>query len=80
MTKPTIALVRYQLANQGLKESIELCDGFKDLKPDDRVLIKPNLVGPSRSGSGGCRLADPSTLTPGPSPLGRGAIKTEKIP
>lgn len=45
MTKPTIALVRYRLANQGLKESIELCDGFKNLKPNDHVLIKPNLLG-----------------------------------
>jgi uncharacterized protein (DUF362 family)/Ni,Fe-hydrogenase III small subunit len=27
-----------------LKRSIELCDGFKNLCPSDRVIIKPNLV------------------------------------
>ncbi len=45
MTQPTVALVRYQSPNKSLKESIELCDGFKNLKANDNVLIKPNLLG-----------------------------------
>lgn len=41
---PKIALVKYTASPDSLKESIALCDGFKDLKPSDSVLIKPNLV------------------------------------
>ena len=41
---PKISLVKYTASPDSLKDSIALCDGFKDLKPTDSVLIKPNLV------------------------------------
>jgi len=41
---PKISLVKYTDSPNSLKDSIALCDGFKNLKPTDRVLIKPNLV------------------------------------
>ena len=44
MTKPTVALVRYQNTHGSLQKAIELCNGFKDLKANDEVIIKPNLV------------------------------------
>ena len=44
MTYPEVALVDSRSAPESLKEAIELCDGFKGLKRDDRVLIKPNIV------------------------------------
>ena len=39
-----IALVKYTASPDSLKNCIALCDGFKNLKPSDSVLIKPNLV------------------------------------
>lgn len=41
---PKIALSTYTASPDSLRRCIALCDGFKDLKPSDRVLIKPNLV------------------------------------
>ncbi|RJP91604.1 MAG: DUF362 domain-containing protein [Desulfobacteraceae bacterium] len=39
-----ISLVKYTNSPDSLKTGIALCDGFKDLKQTDSVLIKPNLV------------------------------------
>jgi uncharacterized protein (DUF362 family) len=44
MAKPAVALIRYQNSLRSLREAIELCGGFKGLKANDKVLIKPNLV------------------------------------
>lgn len=44
MTRSKVALVDSKTASESIKEAIVLCDGFKGLKTDDRVLIKPNLV------------------------------------
>lgn len=41
---PKIALVTYVNSPDSLKKCIDLCDGFKNLKPTDSVLIKPNLL------------------------------------
>ena len=40
--KPVVSLVKYDDIGSVAK-AIELCDGFKDLKPSDRVLLKPNI-------------------------------------
>lgn len=40
--KPIVSLVRYKDASS-VAEAIRLCQGFKNLKPSDRVLIKPNI-------------------------------------
>lgn len=40
----TIALGKYKKDKGVLKKTIELCNGFKNLKPSDKVVIKPNLV------------------------------------
>ena len=40
--KPVVSLIKYDDINSVAK-AIELCDGFKDLKPSDRVLLKPNI-------------------------------------
>lgn len=38
------AVVKYDGTINSLKGAIELCNGFEKLKPDDRVLLKPNIV------------------------------------
>ncbi len=42
--KSVVSLIQYRRSPDSLKESITLCDGFAALKPNMRVLIKPNLV------------------------------------
>ncbi|MBW2539183.1 MAG: DUF362 domain-containing protein [Deltaproteobacteria bacterium] len=44
MARSTVALIRYTHADNSLQKAVELCDGFKNLKANDNVLIKPNLV------------------------------------
>lgn len=39
-----VALTAWGEKGEGVREAIELCDGFKDLDPSMRVLLKPNLV------------------------------------
>lgn len=39
-----VSIEKYTSSPESLKKSIELCEGFKNLAPSDRVLIKPNLV------------------------------------
>ncbi len=46
--KPVVSIVKYENLSS-ISKAIELCNGFKDLKPTNRVLIKPNIAG---SGSG----------------------------
>jgi uncharacterized protein (DUF362 family) len=43
--KPLVSIKRYEKSPDSLRELVELCAGFESLKPGDRVLIKPNLVG-----------------------------------
>jgi uncharacterized protein (DUF362 family) len=40
--KPVVSVVKYKDMNS-VAEAISLCDGFKNLKPGDRVLLKPNI-------------------------------------
>ncbi len=40
--KPVVSIVGYKNLNS-VAEAINLCDGFKNLKSSDRVLLKPNL-------------------------------------
>ena len=40
--KPVVSIIRYQDISS-VAEAIELCKGLKNLKPSDRVLLKPNL-------------------------------------
>ena len=39
-----VAVVRYDGTPNSLKKAIELCDGFKELKPDHKILLKPNIL------------------------------------
>jgi len=41
---PIISLTQYSQSPDSMKTAIELCGGFKNLKPSDKVMIKPNLV------------------------------------
>jgi len=43
MNQP-VSIVTYTQSPDSLKQCVELCEGFKNLRPSDRVLIKPNLV------------------------------------
>ena len=40
----SVALIKRDDRSNPIKSAIELCNGFSELKPDHRVLIKPNLV------------------------------------
>lgn len=40
--KPLVSIVKYKDVSS-IAEVIQLCEGFKNLKPSDRVLLKPNL-------------------------------------
>ena len=40
--KPVVSLVKYESVDSVAKV-IELCEGFKDLKPGSRVMLKPNI-------------------------------------
>lgn len=44
MHKPKVSVVNYRNPYQSLKEALDLCSGLKDLRKDDKILIKPNLV------------------------------------
>jgi len=45
MNKPVVSLSRYKKFPDSVIEIISLCNGLNDLKLDDQVFIKPNLVG-----------------------------------
>lgn len=40
----SVALIKREDYDNPVKSAIELCKGFSELKPDNNVLIKPNLV------------------------------------
>jgi len=40
--KPVVAIVKYEDIGS-VASAIEMCEGFKTLKPSDRVLLKPNI-------------------------------------
>jgi len=45
MAKPVVSLVKCGDPYRSVRKAIELCDGFSGLQRDDRILIKPNIVG-----------------------------------
>ena len=44
MSSPCVSVVRYKDPYDSLKEAIDLINGLEDFHPQDRILIKPNLV------------------------------------
>ncbi len=44
MTKQSVSIVKYQENHDTVRNALKLCDGFKGLKANDKVLIKPNIV------------------------------------
>jgi uncharacterized protein (DUF362 family) len=44
MTKQSVSIVKYRENRETVRNALELCDGFKGLKANDKVLIKPNIV------------------------------------
>jgi len=46
----TVALIKKSDYSNALEAAIEMCGGFKQLKPEHKVLIKPNLVIGGRRG------------------------------
>ena len=45
MEKPLVSIKRYKKSPDSLRELIDLSRGFEELKPNQHVLIKPNIVG-----------------------------------
>jgi|GEM_PF-5673162 len=41
---PIVSIVKVNDVYESLKESLELCNGLQQLKTEDRILIKPNIV------------------------------------
>ncbi|MEW6377449.1 MAG: DUF362 domain-containing protein [Thermodesulfobacteriota bacterium] len=39
-----VAIVKYDGTSNALKKAIELCGGFEELKADDKILLKPNIL------------------------------------
>lgn len=39
-----VSIVKQDGKGDSLRKAIDLCDGFKDLKKDQKILIKPNYV------------------------------------
>lgn len=44
MGKPVVSIVKAKNVYESLKEALDLCDGLAGFKPEDKVLIKPNIV------------------------------------
>ena len=44
MTKQAVSIVKYRENQETIKRAVQLCDGLKELKESDKVLIKPNIV------------------------------------
>jgi uncharacterized protein (DUF362 family) len=42
--RETVAVVKYEGTPDALENAIELCDGFDGLKPNHRILLKPNIL------------------------------------
>ncbi|MCL6479235.1 MAG: DUF362 domain-containing protein [Peptococcaceae bacterium] len=45
MAKPVVSVVICRDPYESVKEALDLCDGLKDFRREDKILIKPNLVG-----------------------------------
>lgn len=45
MPKPVVSVVTYSEPYESVKKAIEMCDGLRDFRKEDKILIKPNLVG-----------------------------------
>ncbi len=45
MDKARLSVVRYERSPDSLREAVEACEGLSTLRPGDKVIIKPNLVG-----------------------------------
>jgi uncharacterized protein (DUF362 family) len=43
-TETSVAIVKYDGTLNSLRRAIELCGGFEELKPDHKVLLKPNIL------------------------------------
>lgn len=39
-----VAVVKYDGTSNALRKAIELCGGFEELKPDHKILLKPNIL------------------------------------
>ena len=48
MNNRPVSIVRYRKNHDTVKNAVELCNGFRGLKINDKVLIKPNMVYASR--------------------------------
>ncbi|MBE0618921.1 MAG: DUF362 domain-containing protein, partial [Proteobacteria bacterium] len=44
MNQPIVALTKYKNAYESVAQALELCDGLAGFRPDERILLKPNLV------------------------------------
>lgn len=44
MSKPVVSMVSFEDPYTSLKKLIEECNGFVGFKPEDKILIKPNIV------------------------------------
>jgi len=44
MSKSIVSMVSFEDSYTSLKKLIEECDGFAGLNPEDKILIKPNIV------------------------------------
>lgn len=44
MSKPVVSMVNFEDPYTSLKKLIEECNGFVGFKPEDKILIKPNIV------------------------------------
>lgn len=42
--KQKVAVVKYDGTSNTLRKAIELCDGFEELKPGHKILLKPNIL------------------------------------
>lgn len=42
--KEKVAITKYDGTLNPLREAIELCGGFEELKPDHKILLKPNII------------------------------------
>jgi len=42
--KEKVAIVKYDGTSNALRKTIELCGGFEELKPDYKILLKPNIL------------------------------------
>ncbi len=44
MENNLVSIAKFDDNRESIRQAVELCDGLKDLKGSDRVLLKPNLV------------------------------------